>query len=247
LQKQQFATFDQVWDYPVQWIDTPNQNRGGWSGVGCVEVLFESEPVTLYVKKQLNHTTRTLLHPITGVPTFAKEFQMIRFLQAHGVIVPDVVFFAERAVKEGQQAILVTENLAGYKPLDSIEKDAMTLLQQRQLVKDIAQTIRRAHKLGVQHRALYAKHIFIKSNGRSFDVALIDLEKSRRMLLPLVQSLMDLITLNYRTRGWTRAGRLFFLKQYLGQARLNSWSKLLCKWIIRKTAQKQQQWNKKYE
>ncbi len=247
MQKQQLATFDQIWDYPVQWIDTPNQNRGGWSGVGCVEVLFEDKPVTLFVKKQLNHTTRTLLHPIKCVPTFAKEFQMIRFLQAHGVIVPEVVFFAEHSVKEGQQAILVTENLAGYRPLDRIEKGAITLLQHRQLVRDVAQAICRAHQLGVQHRALYAKHIFIKSNGGSFDVALIDLEKSRRMLLPLLQSLMDLITLNYRTQGWTKTSRLFFLKQYLGQARLNVWSKLLCRWIIRKTAQKQQQWNKKYE
>ena len=247
LENRQLATFDQVWDYPVQWIDNPNQNRGGWSGVGCVEVLFEGKPVTLFVKKQLNHTTRTLLHPVKGVPTFAKEFQMIRFLQAHGVIVPNVVFFAERSVKEGQQAILITENLAGYRPLDQIEKNAMTLLQQRALLRAIAQTISRMHSLGIQHRALYTKHIFVKSDAQSYDVALIDLEKARRMVFPLLQSLMDLITFNYRTQGWTKTSRLFFLKQYLAQPRLNVWGKLFCRWIIRRTMQKQQQWNKKYE
>lgn len=247
LQKQHLATFDQIWDYPIRWIDAPNQNRGGWSGVGCVDVLFNDKTVTLFVKKQQNHTTRTLLHPIKGVLTFAKEFQMIRFLQIHGVVAPNVIFFEERSVEEGQQAILITENLAGYRPLDSIEKNAMTLSQQRTLLRAIAQTIRHMHNLGVQHRALYTKHIFLKLDSQSYEVALIDMEKARRMVFPLLQSLMDLITLNYRTQGWTKTSRLFFMKQYLAQPQLDVWGKLFCRWIIRRTKQNQQQWNKRHE
>lgn len=247
MQKQQLATFDQIWDYPVQWIDTPNQNRGGWSGVGCVEVLSDSKPVTLFVKKQLNHTTRTWLHPFKGVPTFAKEFHMMRYLQAHGVATPNVIFFAQRTTNDGQHAILITEMLTGYQPLDSISMATISLLQKRELLRCVARTIHNMHKLGIQHRALYAKHIFIKPNGQSFDVALIDLEKYRRMVFPSIQSIVDLITLNYRTPGWSKTSRLFFLKQYLEQTRLNLWGKLVVKWISSKTAHKHQQWNKKYE
>lgn len=247
MQIQQLATFDQIWDYPVRWIDTPNQNRGGWSGVGCVEVSFENKPVTLFVKKQLNHTTRTLLHPINGVPTFAKEFHMMRYLQSHGIATPNVIFFAHRTTNAGQHAILITEMLTGYQPLDTISMATISLPRKRELLRCVAQTIRKMHKLGIQHRALYAKHIFVKPNGLSFDIALIDLEKYRRMVFPSIQSVVDLITLNYRTPGWTKTSRLFFLKQYLEQKRLSFWGKLAVKWISSKTAQKQQQWNKKYE
>jgi tRNA A-37 threonylcarbamoyl transferase component Bud32 len=238
LQKQQLATFDQIWDFPIQWIDTPNQNRGGWSGVGCVEMVFEGEPVTLFVKKQLNHTTRTLRHPIQGEPTFATEFHTIRFLQAHGITTPNVVFFGQRSVQEGQQAILVTEMLAGYQPLDKVQKSQLSLLQQRTLLRCVAQTIGKLHQLGVQHRALYAKHIFVKPREQSFDVALIDLEKSRRMLLPWVQAMTDLVTLNYRTKGWNRSARYCFYKHYLGRRQLSVWNIMSCRYIKAKSARK---------
>ena len=147
LEAQQFATFDQIWDYPIDWIDEPNRNRGGWSGVGCVQVVFHNKPVTLFVKKQLNHTTRTLLNPIQGEPTFATEYHAIRFLQDHGLTAPNVVFFGQRNVKEGQQAILVTEMLAGYQPLDSVEKSKLSLLQQRALLRSVALTISKLHPM----------------------------------------------------------------------------------------------------
>jgi len=238
LQNQQLATFEQIWDFPVHWIDAPNQNRGGWSGVGCVEVLFEGRPVTLFVKKQLNHTTRTLRHPIQGEPTFSTEFHAIRFLQARGIAAPNVVFFGQRSVSEGQQAILITERLAGYSPLDVIKKDELSLVQQRELLRSVAQAISKMHRLGLQHRALYAKHIFVKPHEQSFDVALIDLEKSRRMVLPWVQSMSDLITLNYRTKGWNKAARLYFYKHYLCRQQLNLWHIMTCRYIKAKSAKK---------
>ena len=247
LQQQQLATFDQIWDFPIQWIDTPNQNRGGWSGVGCLELLLDEQPVTLFVKKQLNHTTRTWLHPLQGVPTFTKEYHTIRYLQGHGVVAPNVVFFAQRRTVEGQQAILITENLACYQPLDSLNKDTMSLLQQRRLLSCISQTIRRMHQLGIQHRAIYAKHSSVKPHEQSFEIAMIDLAKARRMVALQLQSSFDLITVNYRTQGWNKASRLVFLKYYLDQDRLNRWGKLFCGWIIYRTAHKHDQWKKKYE
>lgn len=238
LETQKLATFDQIWNSQVDWIDEPNLNRGGWSGVGCIQVLFHDKMVTLFVKKQLNHTKRTLLHPIKGKPTFATEFRTIRFIQDHGLLAPNVVFFGQRSVKDGQQAILVTEMLEGYQSLESLKKSNLSILRQRDLLRSVAQTICKLHKIGVQHRSLYAKHIFVKSNEKSFNVALIDLEKSRRMLLPCVQSLPDLITLNYRTKGWNKRDHYYFYKQYLDCQRLSLWNIILCHYIKIKSAKK---------
>ncbi|MEI2614559.1 MAG: lipopolysaccharide kinase InaA family protein [Methylotenera sp.] len=99
------------------------------------------------------------------------------------------------------------------------------------------------HGAGVVHRALYAKHIFvkpnnIKSSGDAFEVALIDFEKFRPIYFAPLQAADDLMTLNYRTSGWTNTNRLYFLKQYLAQPSLNSWGKLFCKWVIYRSNQK---------
>ncbi len=242
LQKQHLATFDQIWDYPIRWIDAPNENRGGWSDVGCVEILFEGRLVTLFVKKQLNHTTRTLLHPLKGEPTFAKEFKVIQYLKARNVRTPKVVFFGQRRVAEGQQAVLITEKLEGYQALDVLTdyKVTMTVLQQRELLRCIAQAVRRMHRSGMQHRSLYAKHIFVKPNGLSFDVAMIDFEKARLMVFPFMQSVSDLVTLNYRTLGWSAGSRLFFFKQYFGLSALKGGMRLLIRYMYQQTRKKLQ-------
>lgn len=248
LQQLQLATFDQIWDYPVKWIDEPNQNRGGWSGVGRLEVLHQNKPVVLYIKKQLNHTTRTFMHPIKGVPTFAKEFEVIRYLASHGVNVPQVVFFAQQDVPEGQQAILVTEVLEGYQSLDILtenRKKMMMLSEQRNLTAAIADALKRMHALGIQHRALYSKHVFVKQCAETFEIALIDLEKSRYMLLPKLQALSDLITFNYRSLGWNTPSRLHFFKCYYAIDRMSLFDKLLCKWVSYKTSRKQRLWKHK--
>lgn len=248
LENEQFVTFDQIWNHPVEWIDTPNQNRGGWSGVGRVEIVKDGRPVTLFVKKQQNHTSRSWLHPIKGVPTFAQEFEALRYLAANNVATPELVFFAQRSVNEGQQAILITELLEGYQPLDqltAVQKKSMPLAQQRELISCIASAVKRMHALGIQHRALYAKHIFVKAAAASFEVAFIDLEKSRRMIFPLLQAVSDLITFNYRTAGWRVPDRLYFFRKYFSIVRLNGFYKMLCRWISYKTRQKQHQWNSK--
>lgn len=243
LESQQFATFEQIWVAPIQWIDEPNRNRGGWSGVGCMQFAKQAQTVSVYIKKQQNHVSRSLWHPVRGEPTFAKEFKFMRYLTQHGVMTPQVVFFAQRALHAGQQAILITENLEGFNALDQINRHGLSLTSQRKLIAKVAQAIRQMHRLGIQHRALYAKHIFVKPVDNSFAVAFIDFEKSRRMLIPSVQAISDLITLNYRTSGWSVSHRLYFFKQYYSIARLQGIYKMLVRWITRKTLQKQNQWN----
>jgi hypothetical protein len=245
LESQQFATFEQIWDSPIDWIDEPNRNRGGWSGVGRMQMLKHGERITLYVKKQQNHVSRSLVHPFKGEPTFAKEFSVIRYLSLHGVMVPRVVFFGQRSVKAGQQAILITENLESFHALNEISTTAMSLISKRTLVATVAQAIKNMHAAGIQHRALYPKHVFVKPLGDSFAVGFIDLEKSRKMIFPWLQSISDLITLNYRTTDWGLLHRMYFFTKYFSITRLNKFYRTLYRWIAYKTKQKQQQWNSK--
>lgn len=238
LKNNQLDTFQKLWDYKVNWFEAPNENRGGWSGVGRVELPQSEGAITLFIKKQQNHTSRTWRHPIKGEPTFVKEFRTIGYLQARGIKVPETVFFGQRQSDAGWQAILITENLNGYQPLDEINPNEMSLQEKRILLKSVAKTVRKMHQTGVQHRALYLKHLFVKKNAGGFDVAVIDLEKARKIRLPLLQALADLITLNYRSTGWTASNRLYFFKQYLSQKRLNWLGKCLARRIMAQTAKK---------
>lgn len=253
LESKQFATFEQIWNAPVEWIDEPNRNRGGWSGVGRVQFEMHGELVTLYIKKQQNHASRSFWHPFSGQPTFAKEFRMMRYLSQYGVVTPEVVFFAQRKNHAGQQAILITRNLDGYFGLDQINRHELSVADQHALIAEVAKAVRQMHNLGVQHRALYTKHIFVKTQARDFQVrdfrvhdfqvhnfkvAFIDFEKSRKMLLPSLQGVSDLITLNYRTAGWSSPHRLYFLKKYYAYERLSGFYKTLARWIAYKSLKK---------
>lgn len=238
LKNNQLDTFQKLWDYKVTWLEAPNENRGGWSGVARVELPQSEAPMALFIKKQQNHISRTLRHPVKGEPTFAKEFRNICYLQAHGIKVPEVVFFGQRQSNVGWQAILITENLTGYQPLDEINLDEMSLQQKRILLASVAKTVRKVHDVGMQHRALYLKHLFVKKNAGGFEVAVIDLEKARKIRLPLLQALADLTTLNYRSTGWTASNRLYFFKQYLSQKRIDWLGKCLARRIVGQTAKK---------
>lgn len=243
LESQQFATFEQIWNAPVEWIDEPNRNRGGWSGVGRAQFEKDGKSITVYIKKQQNHVSRSLRYPVSGEPTFAKEFRYMRYLAQRGTQIPEVIFFAQRKNAAGQQAILITENLEGFCALDQLDAHALTIKQQRTLIASVAKAVRQMHEAGVQHRALYTKHIFVKRQAQDYALALIDFEKSRKMLLPSLQAISDLITLNYRTLGWNRSQRLYFFKKYYALQRLSYFYKMLARWIACKSKKKQHQWN----
>lgn len=238
LESKQFATFEQIWNAPVEWIDAPNRNRGGWSGVGRMQIEMRGAPVTLYIKKQQNHTSRSFLHPISGEPTFAKEFRIMRYLSQHGVVTPEVVFFAQRKSSAGQQAILVTRNLEGYSGLDQLNRHALPIAAQHALIAAVAKAVRQMHRARIQHRALYTKHIFVNVQVQDFKITFIDFEKSRKMLLPRLQAVSDLITLNYRTTGWSKLHRLYFFKNYYTCQRLGGVYKTLVRWIALKSLKK---------
>ncbi|MCB4811276.1 lipopolysaccharide kinase InaA family protein [Methylovorus menthalis] len=240
LAENALGSVDAAWTREVAWVEAPNDGRGGLSGVGRVNLPSSQGHTTgAFLKRQQNHTRPSWKHPLRGEATFKREFDMVQHLQAHGVPTLEPMLFGERYVAGEVRAVLMTVALDGYQPLDVLaateEFGRMSPVQKRQLLAATAHTVRQMHLAGVQHRSLYAKHLFAARQGEGYRVVVIDLEKSRFSWLPVLRTLHDLVTLNYRTPGWSRTQRLYFFKQYYAINSLKGWQRTLCKLIARRS------------
>lgn len=249
LKQNQLSNLDQTWAYEGEWFEAPNRARGGWSGVNLIalpalvadETADKSTAGTsyFYMKRQSAFTRRTFTHFLHGEPTFLREFQVIQHLAVRGVGVPELAFFAYQK----QQAVLMTAALQDYVPLSDwfLTANATQLKTfKKPLLRAVANAIKAMHAAGVQHRALYAKHIFVKQNTNNnaadaFQIAMIDFEKSRITPWVWLLKLADLITLNYRTQGLSRTDRLYFFKCYFGLQKLTPTYKFLCHYLMKKS------------
>jgi hypothetical protein len=54
------SQFDFYWRQQGEWVEEPNQRRGGESGV---QRLNDANGKLLYAKRQVGHIYRSLLHP----------------------------------------------------------------------------------------------------------------------------------------------------------------------------------------
>jgi hypothetical protein len=244
LEQYQLHTFEQLWHHPIEWFEAPNERRGGWSGVGRLQLDASGDkPLCLFVKKQQNHGRLTLLHPVRGEPTFRREFKRLQYLADHEIGAPKVVFYGEKTIENKLCAILITEELTGYQPLDNVtaswfSKESVTREQKRQLLKVIAVSLRNFHQLGLVHRALYPKHIFVKNADMSIQVALIDLEKARFSPLFWYRAYFDIAALNRHAEHWQAVDRLYFFMQYCRLQRLGKFSKWFCRQLIKRSQRK---------
>lgn len=177
--------FEHFWDWRGEWVEAPNLRRGGESGV---ERVRRDDGVLLYCKRQCGHLYRSLLHPF-GRPTVLRERDAIRAFERLGVKVPRLVFCgARRGGEAGWQALLVTEALDGFIDFErwyaSVEGRPDTLAERERVLGKVAEVLARLHRGGWQHGCLYPKHVFIRlgegSDPASVEIALLDLEKSRR-------------------------------------------------------------------
>lgn len=231
-------SFDAVWALDIGWFEEPNKRRNGWSGVSRCEVdLPDADTVGVFIKRQQNHTTRSLLHPFRGVPTFRREFQNLMQLQAYGVPTLDILYFAERSIKGERRAILVSRELTGYASFG----DCMAYWKKngfpdkatwQKLIQKISGVARCMHRHRMQHNCFFPKHVFIGELDGQMDIRLIDFEKAKRTLRTESAMLRDLDTLNRRLPGIRTTDRLRFLLAYLEKERVDSkvrrvWRKLL--------------------
>lgn len=234
----QLPDFEAIWARDIDWFEPPNERRGGWSGVGTIALQANHHAeIGFFVKKQQNHGRKTWRNPVQGEPTFRREFQRLQFLEAHNFAAPKVVFYAESIVHGNMRAILITEALTDFLPLDEVTKQLFlnkNVTAHHQLIQAVSVAIKRFHTLGLVHRALYPKHIFVKNAESAPEIALIDLEKARFSPFFWWRTYFDLAALHRHSKYWRYSQRMYFFLQYCQVKHLNFFGKWLCCRLIKR-------------
>lgn len=218
------AEFLYWWNLPGEWVESPNQCRGGTSGVSrCSRPpRGSSHAPAIYLKRQVNHVYRTWKNPIQGLPTAAREFHFLSQMRQLGLNVPVPAYFAIRRAGADQYAVLATEALDGYRSLETLyEGDQPTAISAETdlaIRKTLAHYLARMHQARLQHGCLYPKHIFIRLNPSSPDhepdIALIDLEKVRYRFACGKAASRDLAQFQRHQEFWSKAAWEEFLAFY---------------------------------
>jgi len=216
--------FDRWWHSPGEWVEPANQRRGGESGVRLLQHWDTSRPA-LFCKRQSGHIYRSVRHP-WGRPTILRELQAYRALARLGVRTPNIVYCAARKQGGQWQALLITEALKGFVSLEQLYEQAHSPQLTQRMLQRLAATLARLHLGGWQHGCCYAKHLFVKAHGDGdVDIALLDLEKSRRRWRAASAARRDLGQLE-RHRGAMPEADMLYLRQAYQQALNTPWGGL---------------------
>jgi len=210
--------FDYWWNIDGDWVEPPNHRRNGLSGVKKVFIPGEG---TFFIKIQRNHLHRSLRYPF-GRPTVMREAETIKACHHLGVIAPETIYCGKRKTSNGWQAVLVTRELENFISLDqwlnsgSCENDPLEI--RKYLIQQIARTLSIFHRAHWQHGCLYPKHIFLhiapNRSSAEVQIALIDLEKSRRRLIAKNASGRDLNQLKRHLPQFSDEDWLLLTKHY---------------------------------
>ncbi|MBU2621555.1 MAG: lipopolysaccharide kinase InaA family protein [Proteobacteria bacterium] len=235
------GSFESLWDLKGHFIEEPNYRRGGWSGIVLHEIRLQNgQPLKIIIKRQENHTFRSLLHPLRGTPTFSREYKNICRLEKRNIPTLQPLFYGERKLKGKAQAVLVVCFLNGYRNLDDLLTEAgkNENFDIKSIIGPVADMIAKIHFFRFQHSCLYGKHVFVKTekNG-SADVRLIDLEKMHFGLSSFSVAVHDLGAL-FRHAPWPGDSWKLFLQSYLSKAGMESKEKRLCKALGEKIGKK---------
>ena len=87
-----YKDFNDWWQRTGEWVEAPNQRRGGESGVQRLAPVTAGQP-WLYSKRQIGHRFISWRYPL-GRPTVLREKNAMQALQRLGVQVPKLVFYA---------------------------------------------------------------------------------------------------------------------------------------------------------
>lgn len=192
--------FDYWMGLPGEWVEQPNERRGGTSGVQRVQL---DDGRLLYRKQQVDHCYRDWQHPL-GEPTVRREERVIQAFNQLGIPVPELVFCGTRRREDGRwQALLLTEALNGFVSLDEcfsagLAADWSAALRHALFVR-VGEVLSRMHRARWQHGCLYPKHIFVRIDADDrFEVALLDLEKCRQRFSRLRAARSDMRQLKRR-------------------------------------------------
>lgn len=215
LERHGLAGFDALWALQLEAVDEPNTERGGWSSVYRLDL----DGAAYYLKRQSNHLTRTLRHPL-GEPTFAREFRNIRRYSDLQIPALQAAFFAERKLPGERRAVLLTRALDGWHDLEHwLQRwGQLSEAQRLAILTACGELARRLHGAGQVHGCFYPKHIFLREQGDAFAAQLIDLEKTRPLLFGERDRIKDLEPLLRRASAWSEVEVRQLLTAYLATA-----------------------------
>ncbi|MDR2309171.1 MAG: lipopolysaccharide kinase InaA family protein [Paucimonas sp.] len=214
LQRHGLGDFESLWALQLDAVDEPNIGRGGWSRVFRLEL----EGKGYYLKRQSNYFTRTLHRPF-GEPTFAREFRNISRYEKLGIPALQAVFYGARKHAGEHRAILMTRALDEWTDLDQLLARWAQLPQAQRdgILQACGELARTLHAAGQVHGCFYPKHIFLRERRDGWQAQLIDLEKTRPLLLGMRDRLKDLEPLLRRAGAWSEADVRQLLGAYLAQ------------------------------
>ncbi len=236
LERRGLASFDALWSLKLDAVDEPNTERGGWSSVCRLDL----DDAVFYLKRQSNYLTRSLAHPF-GEPTFAREFRNIQRYQRLGIPALQAALYAQRRIAGEQRAVLLTRALDGWQDLHTLLQGWNERSQNERvgIVQSCGLLARRLHAAGQMHGCFYPKHIFLKPAADGFTAQLIDLEKTRPLLLGKRDRIKDLEPLVRRADHWSEEDVRQLLRTYLDAgADLERWLQRLSRRRSQKEAQR---------
>jgi hypothetical protein len=223
------CAFADFWELQADWFEEPNRRRGGWSGVARCELALPGGGTRgVFLKRQENHVTRTWRHPVRGTATLARELDNCFLFRRLRIPTCVPLHFAQRRVGGTLRAVLLLEELQGYRSLFDLmaewrRQGPPPLAERKRVIEALAAFIRGMHRQRVWHRGLYTKHLFLRlpaPGASAIDVRIIDLETARRRWWRWFVTVRDLSTLDRNCERCSLRDRVRFYKAYLGLARL---------------------------
>lgn len=246
LSANNLTTFEQFWDLNLEAVDEGNIGRGknGWSRVSIHALQSpRGGQRKVVIKRQSNYRSRTLRHPLRGIPTFVKELENIQHYERLNVPGLQAIFCATRKTGNELQAVLVTEFLDDYQSLHDLfehwsQHGRPSPKQSNTVITACAEAIASLHHAGLEHRCLFPKHIFYSATNTP-SVRLIDLEKTRWRPWSNDRIVRDLTALARRSKQLTTRDRVIFLRTYCGSKKLDAYGKQLWNRIAKRIEEKQ--------
>ncbi|MCL2021718.1 MAG: lipopolysaccharide kinase InaA family protein [Betaproteobacteria bacterium] len=213
--------FAALWNLSLEAVDEPNVDRGGWSSVCRLELPGG----IYYLKRQVNHLTRSFYRPL-GEPTFAREFRNSMRCKERGVPAVEAVFYGERRGqdKDGARewrAILLTSALdasEGWQSLEDWMSDwaALAEIARHDILVACGGLARALHGAGLISNCFYPRHVLIRAILDGFAARLIDLEKMRGICFPKRDRIKDMEQFVRHAPVLSEAETRFLLGIYLG-------------------------------
>ena len=217
-----FSDFEQLWNLDSPWFEEPNYRRNGWSGVIKYALNDkQGNPFHIFIKRQENHNCKTLLHPVTGVPTFRREFFSLQKLSTKKIPTLDYLYYGERTKNGKDQSILITQSLEGYQSFEdyfqpeALASNAISDEIITQIMQTAGKNTRLLHDAHFRHGSLYPKHFFVKVENKKADVRLIDLEKLKWFPFCYLVRFNDLSRIIRRRAPVSKQAVRIFIDAYL--------------------------------